>query len=184
MRLTVALSFAGLALLLVSPRLGAAPPPETQPRLTIPEMIEQAQEKLEELRSALTESFSELEDARTSQDVQRLGCVNEALLAVKGLVRLAEQNWVALQEAKAGADLDTAEHEYVKLSLAVTKVRELATQLKACAGPVISRETEDAADVEVLEDLDLPAAAFADPFVWFHLVDVVLQIPSSSSPFF
>ena len=170
-------------LLPVGPASSAPLPPSGgRARLTIPEMHEQAQEKLEELRKALSESFGELEEARKAQDVQRLGCVNEALLAIKGLVRLAEQNWVALQEAKAGADMDTAEHEYVKLSLAVTKVRELATQLKACAGPVVSRETEGVAEVEFTSDDDLPSGFLADPFGWFRWLFRTLSDPLGSDP--
>lgn len=152
-------------------------------RLSLPDMVEKAEQRIEEMRTARDASFTELEDARKSGDIQRLGCVNEAQTAIKGLVRLAEQNWVGLQEAAARQDASMAEHEFVKLTLAATKVGELSTQLKACAGPTVSTETEGKPEMEVISDDDLPPTETADPASWFSDTEVILQEPAASSPF-
>lgn len=150
--------------------------------LAVPEMVEQADKRLVDMRAALRDSFEELKAAREASDIQRIDCVNKALTAIKGLVRLADQNSVGLQDAAARGDKGAAEHEFVKLSLASTKVLELSAQLKSCAGPTVSTETEGEPDREVLSDQDLPPAS-DDPLSWYSDTEVILQEPAASSPF-
>lgn len=178
--------FVGLLGLLALAGASLAQPagtPGREPRLTLspPEMIEQAEEKLAAMRSTLGDSFGELASARKTQDIQRLSCVNEALTAVKGLVRLAEQNYVSLREATAQGDTEAAEHEFVKLSLAAGKVGELSAQLKACAGPTVASEADGEPELKVLSDSEL--SDDQDPMAWYSDSEVVLEVPSSSSPF-
>lgn len=153
------------------------------PRMTTPAMLEKARERLDATEKALAESFQQLEAARKAADIQRLDCVNEALTAVKGLVRLAQQNYTAMQELAAQGDTGRVEHEFVKLSLAADKVATLSVELKACGAPSISSEVEGEPERTLLSDDDLPLSE-GDPLSWFSDTDVILREPAVSSPAF
>ncbi len=70
-----------------------------------------------------------LEEARDSKDVVKLNCVNEKLTQIKGLLRIAEQADIALQEAVAKRETSGAQHEYTKVAIANDKVRQLRADL-------------------------------------------------------
>ena len=151
------------------------------------EMATEAERLLDDMRSSMSEGFEQLQDARQGDgekgpDVRRIGCVNEALTAIKGLVRLAEQSYVSLRDAAARGETHTAQHEFVKLSLASSKVGEMRTQLMACGGPSVSTETDGEAELKVLSDTELPLTIDGAP-AWFSTTDVILQTPVSASPF-
>lgn len=150
-------------------------------RMTVSAMLEEARARMEATDRALGDSFGALEAARKAGDIQRLDCVNEALTAIKGLVRLAQQNFTALQELAAQGDAERAEHEFVKLSLAADKVASLSVELRACGAPSVSTETDGEAERTLLSDKDLPLTE-ADPLSWFSETDVILQEPAVSSP--
>lgn len=149
-------------------------------RLSLSAMLEEARTRMDATEKALGESFGELEAARKAGDIQRLDCVNEALTAVKGLVRLAQQNFTSMQELAAQGDGERVEHEFVKLTLATDKVAALAAELRACGAPSVSTEADGQAELTLLSDDDLPLEG--DPTSWFSDSDVILNEPAVTSP--
>ena len=113
--------------------------------------------------------------------MQKLNCVNEALSAIKGLMRLSEQNFMTLQEAVAKNDSRATEHEYVKLTIAHNKIKELDGRLQSCGGPASSGRIDGRPDIDRIKDPDLPTEDPVESLTGFR---ADLDRPPSASPFF
>jgi len=157
----------------------AAPPPADAG--TIDRQLEQGKAYIDRLHKMVSDGFSELEEARRSQNITRVNCVNEALTTMKGLMRLAESNYLAMQECASRKDGACAEHEYVKISIAFNKSEELEGQLKGCGGPSVDGAIDGRPYIEKNIDPDLPDI---DPTLGLTDLSPKLENPPSASPFF
>lgn len=109
---------------------------------------------LERMRASLAEVIGKLEEARNLKDVVKLNCVNEKLTQMKGLLRISEQAGVALQESVAKKETQAATDEYVKISIANTKVSQLRSEAEECIGQLAFRVDEkQVLDVDEPDDL-------------------------------
>ena len=110
-----------------------------------------------------------------------LNGINEALSAIKGLLRLAEQNLVLLKEHVANAQLQKAEHEFVKISIAYNKIKELDARVRSLARPSTGGSVDGRPVIELIKDSDLPKEDIVQVLtdIW-----VDLGRPPSASPFF
>ncbi|MBK7863185.1 MAG: hypothetical protein IPJ65_32160 [Archangiaceae bacterium] len=137
-----------------APVSNAAPAADERDNPPNPEKIRRSAEALQQMRQALKDVLTKLEEARNSRDVVKLNCVNEKLTQVKGLLRISELADVAMQEAIAKKEDSGALHEYTKVSIASTKVTQLRAEAEQCLGQLAFRTDENLAiDVEVPEDL-------------------------------
>ncbi len=150
--------------------------------LTVAEMAKQAESKLGEMRGAVKRGFETLGRARQSSDIPAMSCINVALTAMKGLVRLAEQNYVTFQEIVAQGDSEAAEREFVKIATAHEKVLELDSQVSGCSEPDMTGEFEGRPRVEVSVDGDTGDEPDGDE--WLSGPEVILVVPSTASPYF
>ena len=89
------------------------------PQLSVAEMVERSSEQLKEMDSVIQAAFDSLEQARNDEDLQRISCINDALTAMKGLLKLAEENMLSLRETAARSDRESAEFEHMKISIPV-----------------------------------------------------------------
>lgn len=96
--------------------------------------LSQAQSTVNRLHAILKDVLKSLEEARREKDVVKLNCVNEKLTQIKGLLRVAEQSQVALQEALARSDEDAAQHEFAKTSIAKQRAEQLRADAEQCIG--------------------------------------------------
>jgi hypothetical protein len=92
-----------------------------------------AAEAVHAMRAALQQVSLRVEDARNEKDVVKLNCVNEKLVQIKGLLKVAEQSEAALKEAPAGND-PAANNELAKIGIAKTKVDGLGNDAQQCIG--------------------------------------------------
>src|SRR5512136_1986435 len=80
--------------------------------LSGPEMLDRADRDVVRMKQVLKQVLGRVEEARGEKDIVKLNCVNEKLTQIKGLLKVAEQADVSLQEAVArkdeGADADVA----------------------------------------------------------------------------
>jgi hypothetical protein len=155
-------------------------PPAPEPG-NIDRHIEQGKAYIDRLHKMVSDGFSELEEARKSQNISRVNCVNEALTTMKGLMRLAEGNYLGMQECGSRKDAACAEHEYVKISIAFNKAEELDGQLKGCGGPAVDGAIDGKPYIEKKLDSDLPDI---DPTQGLTDIAPMLETPPSASPFF
>ncbi|MFT7621205.1 MAG: hypothetical protein ACI9WU_000366 [Myxococcota bacterium] len=164
-------------------------PPRSSPskaNMSCDEKVSAASGMMADMKRVLESGFSKLKEAREKQDVQMLNSVNEALSAIKGLVRLAEASNVGLQEASAKGDSKKCEHEYVKISIAHTKVLELEGRLRSALGGAGEGAPIDGKPViDEIKDTDLPSElpedSLTDPL---DLPPLITDRPPSTSPVF
>ncbi len=98
------------------------------------EKLAHAEDAVAQMQKTLREVLERVEDARKERDLVKLNCINEKLTQVKALLRIAEQSYIALQEAIARAATDGAEHEFAKIEIARQRVVELRAEAEQCIG--------------------------------------------------
>ncbi len=150
-------------------------------KLSIEEMVRRAKACVRGMEERLAESFKLLEESIAANDVSATTARNEAITAMKGLVRLSEQNLLTLQQRAAERDRKRVEHEYVKITIACAKVREFYAQIKSATGiPVdldlgaLERKLEYKGSLPVVPDF--PST--------FSLPPSVPDAPVHASPYF
>lgn len=121
----------------------ALPELENASNVPDPEKVTRSSKALGAMREALREVLARLEEARRARDVVQLNCVNEKLAQVKGLLRIAEQADVALQEALARKESSVLEREYSRVMIASKKVSQLRAETEACLGELAFRTDEN-----------------------------------------
>ena len=170
----------GVLLSVEAPAEPAGPDPSA---LSIEEMETGARDQVNKMQEMLASSFKLLEQAISTSDVASTAIRNEAITAMKGLVKLSEENLIMLQQKKAEKDRDGVEHEYVKISIAAAKVSELYAQVRTAAGIDVDLEdtqVERTLDIESslsMEVGDVSAAGVSDS------ANVLPDPPTYASPF-
>jgi hypothetical protein len=173
-----------LALLLLVPsRAPAEPAGPDASVLTVEDMAGTAREEVNKMEEMLISSFKLLEQSISTSDVASTAIRNEAITAMKGLVKLSEENLIMLQQKKAEGDRDAVEHEYVKISIAAAKVAELYAQVRTASGIDVDLEdtrVERTMDIESSLPMDMGSVSSADIS---SSLDVLPDPPSHASPF-
>ena len=133
-----------------------------QAKLSGKEMAARAEVMVKEMRQAREVAEGALRKARTDKDASRIDCVNEALIAMKGLLRLAEDYQYELQADLKQGESPTIQSSFVKIQMARNKFGELDARVKSCGGstetgvvdgkPVINRTTDP--DLPNIDPLD------------------------------
>jgi len=104
-------------------------------RLSIKDMVDASGKMMTDVRGMRDNAESALRQARADQDMKSLDCVTEALIAMKGVMKLFEGYYYDLaNEAKSG-NQKGAEDAYGKLGTAKKKLDELDTRVRGCGGP-------------------------------------------------
>jgi hypothetical protein len=125
---------------------------EKASRLPDSEKLERASSYTGEMKEVLTHVLRMLTDARDEKDVIKVNCVNEKLTSIKGLIRIAEQADITLQEAVAKGERDAATHEFHKISISHQKVKMLKTEAEQCVGELAFAVGKTTVEVEVDKD--------------------------------
>ncbi len=112
-------------------------------QLTIDDMVDRASTCVRRMENQLSKSFKMLEESIADGDVAATTARNEAITAMKGLVKLSEQNLLTLQQKAAERDRKRVEHEYVKITIACRKVGEFYAQVRSATGIPIDLELTD-----------------------------------------
>ncbi len=171
----------GTSCLLIAVAVGAKQGKKSSTTDNISGQLDQAKVMIEKMHKMVKSGFAELQDARSASNVARVNCVNDALTAMKGLLRLAEGNFLAMQEAASRKDKSGVEHEFIKVTIAYNKTDELNGQLQGCGGPSTDGAIDGRPYIEKNVDTDLPNV---DPTEGLKDLDPSLQNPPSASPFF
>lgn len=136
----------------------ATPPPEAEEVVPEDKYLEKSGEYLVEMRALLTKGLERLREAREAKDAVQLTCVNEQVTAMKGILRVSEDAFIALQEAQATASAERARYEFSKIRVSRQKMKELYQSALNCAG---AEATVSNTTVEVEID---PSIAEDDPY--------------------
>lgn len=119
-----------------------------------PEMLERADKDVASMRQVLKQVLQRLEESRAEKDIVKLNCVNEKLTQIKGLLKVAEQADISLQEAVARRD-EGAEADFAKVGMAKGKVDQLRVEAEACVGQ-LAYVVDERTQVEVEIPGNLP----------------------------
>ena len=163
--------------LCVGPAFSQRQPPAE--KLNPQAMLTKATEYVSAMEKVENDGNVLLVEAREEQNIQKLSCLNDTLTAIKGLLRLSEQDLAVMQKRIRGSG--SIEHAFVKISIAHTKVRELDGRLRGCSGPTDSGQVDGRPFITVQKDVDLPKE---DPLEGLSDIYVNLERPPSASPFF
>jgi len=143
--------------------------------LTPEEMLDQATALMQEMRESLTRALEILTKARESKDVIRLNCVNEKLTPMKGILKIAEDALIGLQENIATGNLEAARYEYSKIKIAHEKVSTLLVQAINCVGAEATYAGDTEVDVEIDEELAGGDPYYGDPQILVDPADIAVD---------
>jgi hypothetical protein len=76
-----------------------------------------------------------LRAARKAKDIERLDDINDKLMAMKGMLNIAEGYYFDLVENLKAGDVETARGQYRKIQIAFDKLQELNLQVAAGSEP-------------------------------------------------
>ncbi len=113
---------------------------------------EEAEGAVTRMRAAMQKGLDEVKEARAEKDSVRLLCVNEPVTAMKGVLRVAENANVDLQEAIATNETAQASREFRKIKQAGQQVEGLLSRAQNCSGAG-SSESTTAIELEIDENL-------------------------------
>jgi hypothetical protein len=134
----------------------AMPPlqPLLRTDLSDAEKVRMSSESVARMRAALKQVLGRVEEARSEKDVVKLNCVNEKLTQIKGLLKVAEQSDVALNEALS-AKQPGADAEFAKVNIARGKVDGLKADAEQCIGQ-LAYIIDEKTTVDVSQPTNLP----------------------------
>ncbi len=107
-------------------------PVERTRRLTAAQMRQQlarAEHMVEEMRGWLSHGFDVLEKARSDTNLD-FARIEQAVMSLKGLVKIAEDALTAMQQFRAEGKPDEFARQFIELKIAYEKARDLDTELK------------------------------------------------------
>ena len=128
--------------------------PAVKSSLSDAEKVEKSAEAIARMKAGLKQVLARVEDARNEKDVIKLNCVNEKLTQIKGLLKVAEQSDVALNEARA-SKLPTADTEFAKVTIARGKVEGPKADADQCIGQ-LAYVIDEKTTVDVSQPTNLP----------------------------
>ncbi|MFN0061511.1 MAG: hypothetical protein ACKVPX_03200 [Myxococcaceae bacterium] len=114
-----------------------------------------AESAVKRMHQVLKETLSRLEEARRAKDIVKLNCVSAKLISVKGLLRVAEQANISMQEALAKNERDAAQADFDRLDIASGKVEQLQGDVQECLGQ-LAFQTDENLSLEVDIPPNLP----------------------------
>jgi hypothetical protein len=151
-------------------------------QLSNDELVASAGDLVRAMEAQLAAAFKLLEASLAAGDVGASTARNEAITAIKGLVKLSEENFVTLQQKVAEGDRERAEHEHVKIAIAAAKIDDLMAQVRTAGGIDVDVEsTEVDSNVDYGGDLPL-LSSLSDVFL--DTLDLVPDPPIEASPYF
>ena len=104
------------------------------PKVDPSKFLPMGEKSIQEMRTALRLGLDTLRQAREAKDAVRLNCVNDRITAMKGIMKISEDAYIALQEAMATNAIENARYEFGKIRVSQQKMKDLRTQAENCAG--------------------------------------------------
>lgn len=149
-------------------------------KMSMGEMAKEANKMLSEMRTLKDQAEARLRKARSDKDIERMDAINEALIALKGVLNLAEGYFYDLDDRIKNGDAKGAAAEFRKIKISYSKMQELDSQIRSAGGPSDQGVVEGKPVVEWSKDADLPTE---DPAEDLQFNEVYLDRPESASPF-
>ena len=146
---------------------------------TVDEMKKATQNIIATLRVLRDNGETSLRAAKAAKQMDRMDCVNEALIALKGVLKLAEDYGYDLDAAAKQSDGPGVKRHFKQLNFAKKKVEDLDARVRSCGGPLDDGIVEGEPNIEKLFDADLPNQ---DPIQGLESDSMFVSKPNSISP--
>ncbi len=171
--LTVAVAFLGTS--------GLGHADSSKDKATVSEMQQKAEAAVGKVRGMRDAAEARLRSAREDQAMARLDCVNEGLIALKGVLKLAEDYLYDLQaDAKQGNEQEVR-RGLGMINIAGKKAEDLDSRIRSCGGPSEAGVVEGEPVVVRYLDPDLP---LEDPADLLETETLFVERPFVSSPYY
>ena len=89
---------------------------------------------LDEMRQSVKDVGKMMENAEREKNMVAIQCLTRKLTTMRALLEVSETSAVTLKQALADGEYESAEHEYRKIAIALSKVRQFRAEADACAG--------------------------------------------------
>ena len=160
---------------------GIGYPGSSKDKLSVSAMQKKAEAAVGKIRGMREAAEARLRSARKDQAMARLDCVNEGLIALKGVLKLAEDYLYDLQaDAKQGNDQEVR-RGLGMINIAGKKAEDLDSRIRSCGGPSEAGVVEGEPVVERYLDPDLP---LEDPADLLETETLFVERPFVSSPYY
>lgn len=130
--LLAALLCAGLAGPAFAQDSGVSGDLERTATATPQEKLQYAQDAVEELRGAVTQTQKMLEDAQKNGETEQIECLAKRLNDLKTLAQVTESAEAAMRVSLEAGNQERASHEMRKIAVALSKARQLSLEAQAC----------------------------------------------------
>jgi len=104
---------------------------------------------IEEMRTSVREVSKMLEVSEREKESSRIQCLSKKLTTMRALMEVSESANSSLGDAIKSGDSNRAAHEYRKIAIALSKVRQFRAEAEACAGGTAAQP--GATDVQVID---------------------------------
>jgi hypothetical protein len=112
------------------------------------EMLEAAEAAVNKMKQTHEEVLAKLKAAREAGDTAAITELNEILTGIKGTLKDAEKNLMALKEAVANGDAEGAAALFAKVEAAGDKMQEFKGQMHTVGGPGLEGSVEGKMEVQ------------------------------------
>lgn len=102
--------------------------------LSSQQKLDFAERAASELNTATARILSLIEEAQRQKDVLLLNCLNDKLINLRGLLKVAADSELNLAEAIARENQDQQEHNYRKVAIADDQSKLIIAEAEACVG--------------------------------------------------
>lgn len=162
MKLKIAYRLVGLAVVMTlsgvalaqSGREDGIPDKAMATKLPPGERLTKAQKMVTTMKKSLVSVEALLEKTRTqSRDLQKINCINEKLVSIKGYVKVSEKSYIDLKDANERQDSEASVHHYTLVAISDSKVERLSGDARLCVGDVA--QIDDSTERQVTVDPDI-----------------------------
>jgi len=144
-------------------------------------MRTQGDSMLNDMRAARDQGEAALRAARSNKNTEQLDCVNDALIALKGVLKLAEDYYYDLQAALKDSDAASVKSNYGKIAMTNKKITDLDARIRSCGAPSSQGAEDDGKPIiDRTVDSDLPNQ---DPLQGLETEAVFVEQAQSVSPY-
>ena len=89
---------------------------------------------IQEMEDGVKSVTKLLDAAERDGDVDRIQCVRNKLASVRALLEVSQRAENSMKDALSSSDTQRSEHEFRKVAVAISKVRQFVAEAEACMG--------------------------------------------------
>jgi hypothetical protein len=101
-----------------------------------------ATQAIAEMQNAVKSVGRKLEAAEKEGDDLKIQCLSKKLSGIRALSEVSEDAQVAMERAINSGDSRLADHEFRKIAVALSKVRQFMAEADACVGDLHQRRAD------------------------------------------